>query len=213
MTTALFLDLDGTLLDSAPGIVACARAAVMAMGVACPSEAEIRWMIGPPLRPSFTRLLGGPERVEDCIAHYRALYASEGMATARPFEGIGAALEELAVLGPLYVCTSKMTTFARDMIDRAGFGRFFTGVHGADPAGALDDKAALMGWMIKEYGLSPDHCVMIGDRAEDVRAGHAHGLATIGVLWGYGDAAELAQATTLCAAPGELATTAAGLLG
>ncbi|WP_304166762.1 HAD hydrolase-like protein [Phenylobacterium aquaticum] len=212
MTAALLLDLDGTLLDSAPGILACARAAVTAMGVTCPPDEDMRWMIGPPLRPSFTRLLGGPDRVEDCIALYRTLYAVEGVAAARPFDGIAAALEALATLGPLYVCTSKMTAFARDMIDRHGLTALFAGVHGADPAGALDDKATLMAWMIGDYGLTPDRCVMIGDRAEDVRAGAGHGMSTVGVLWGYGDAAELADATTLCAAPQDLAATVKAVL-
>lgn len=213
MTAALLLDLDGTILDSAPGILACARATLSAMGADCPTEAEMRWMVGPPLRPSFARLLGGTARVEEAVERYRALYATQGVAAARPFAGMAAALEALAALGPLYVCTSKMTAFARDMIDRNDLTRLFAGVHGADPAGAHDDKAALMGWMIDAYALSPDRCVMIGDRAEDVRAGLAHGLATVGVLWGYGDAAELSEAAALCAAPQALAETTAQVLG
>jgi len=213
MTAALLLDLDGTILDSAPGILACARATLAAMGADCPPEAEMRWMVGPPLRPSFARLLGGTARVEEAVELYRALYATEGVAAALPFAGIEPALQALATLGPLHVCTSKMTAFARDMIDRNALGRHFASVHGADPAGAHDDKAALMGWMIGEYGLSPNRCVMIGDRAEDVRAAAAHGLPTIGVLWGYGDAAELNEAIALCSAPEALAETVARVLG
>jgi phosphoglycolate phosphatase len=212
VAAALLLDLDGTILDSAPGILACARATLAEMGADGPPADAMGWMVGPPLRPSFARLLGGTARVEEAVARYRTLYAAQGVAAARPFAGMEAALEALATHGPLYVCTSKMTAFARDMIARNGLTRHFAAIHGADPAGAHDDKAALMGWMIDAYGLSPDRCVMIGDRAEDVRAGAAHGLATVGVLWGYGDAAELEEATALCAAPEGLAKTVARLL-
>jgi phosphoglycolate phosphatase len=63
-----------------------------------------------------------------------------------------------------------------------------------------------MGELLSAEQLSPEHCIMIGDRAQDMHAASAHRVDTLGVLWGYGSRAELvgAGARALVSTPREL---------
>ena len=74
----LLLDLDGTLVDPARGVTGSIRTAMAAMGRPV-SDTDLGWVIGPPLRQSFATLLGGPERVEEAVALYRAAFAETGL--------------------------------------------------------------------------------------------------------------------------------------
>lgn len=212
---ALLFDLDGTIADSAPGILSCLRATLEEFGAAPASEADLTWVIGPPLHAVAERLLGGPERVEACVAAYRRRYADEGVQAAEPFPGIGDELRRLKAAGyALFVCTSKITPFAEQIVGRFGLAELFDGVYGAGPKAAADDKVRLAGRIVSERGLEAAGACLIGDRREDVTAGRANGLRTIGVLWGYGSREELSEAGAdrLCAAPAELSAALAALL-
>lgn len=211
---ALLFDLDGTIADSAPGIVTCARTALAEFGACPPPEADLRWLIGPPLRASMERLLGGPEHVEACVAAYRRHYAETGLLTVEPFGGVADELRRLREAGhELIVCTSKMTRFAEPIIDRFGLTDLFAGIYGAEP-GHDEAKSALAARIVAQHRLDPNRACLIGDRREDIRAGHENGLATVGVLWGYGGRDELVEAGAhrLCETPASLSADLHALL-
>lgn len=213
---SLLFDLDGTIADSAPGILSCLRATLAEFGAAPEPDADLSWVIGPPLRAIAERLLGGQEQVEACVAAYRRRYAQEGVTAAEPFAGIVDELRRLRGEGhDLFVCTSKITPFAEQIVDRFGISPLFEGVCGASATAAADDKVALAARIVGRHGLDPAACCLIGDRREDVRAGLANGLSTIGVLWGYGSQGELSEAGAhrLCEAPAELTGAVASLPG
>jgi phosphoglycolate phosphatase len=207
MSTTLLFDLDGTLSDNYEGIGGSLRHALAKLGVADPGDAELRRCVGPPLRESFARLLGRDDRptIEAAIAAYRERYEILGWQENVAYPGIGAALEALRECGArMFVCTSKPEHFASRIVRHFGFDAYFERVYGADLAGLYDDKRKLLAHLLAEQRLDPGACVMIGDRIHDVRAAQVNGARAVGVLWGYGDAEELASAERRLVHPDEL---------
>lgn len=212
----LLLDLDGTLIDPAPGILKAYAVALAAMGQPVPPRESLTWVIGPALRVSFPKLLGPDAGIEAAVGHYRAYYGDKGLFEAEPYPGILDALWRLRAAGhQLMVCTAKPAVYATRIVERFGLSPFLTRTYGPDLAGALDDKADLIRHILARENLDPGTTVMIGDRMFDCRAARANGLNSIGVLWGYGSREELleAGADRLVARPDEIteALTALGL--
>jgi phosphoglycolate phosphatase len=212
--TTILVDLDGTLTDPAAGIIAAVRHAVAAAGVEPPPPEELRWVIGPPLRQSFPHILGDGCDVEAAVAAYRAHYGAGGMFDAAVYDGVFDALDALrATPARLLVCTAKPEHFATRILDHFGLLPHFDAVYGPDLEGKLDDKGDLIAHMLEVEGFDPARAVMIGDRANDVRAAARHGIPAVGVLWGYGDREELSGAAALCADPRELPAVTRRVLG
>jgi len=210
----LLIDLDGTLVDPAEGIVGSLRYALAALEADVPETDDLLWTIGPPLRASFERLLGGPERVETAVRVYRERYAAWGLRRAAVYPGAAEALAALRADGArLRICTSKMTAFAEQVVAHFGLAEHFDGVHGAEADGRFDDKGELVGHLLEGLGLDPERTCMVGDRRHDVEAAARHGVPAIGALWGYGGEAELtaAGAAALCARPADLPRVSADL--
>lgn len=212
--TTIMLDLDGTLVDPARGIIGGFRRALAALGEDRRPDEELRWIIGPPLRKSFAHVLGADGRVEDAITHYRSFYSDTGIFDASAYDGIHAALAALRRRASrLFVCTSKPRPFAERVIAHFNFGSHFDAVYGAELDGRFDDKGDLIAHIIEREGLAADETCMIGDRLHDILAARRHDLKSVGVLWGYGSRDELldAGATALCDTPADLPKTVSGL--
>lgn len=209
MAPTLLLDLDGTLTDPAPGILAGARAALTSLGREIPPDHDLLSMIGPPIRVSFRQMLGPDGDVEEAVRLYRAYVAERGLKEASVYPGIFEALAELreAYAGRLFICTAKSQPFAQATADHFGFSPYLAGVYGAHLDGQFEDKADLIAHMIPAVGIDPSTAIMVGDRSYDMLAARKNGLNALGVLWGYGSKAELSEAGAhaLCAAPVDLA--------
>ena len=93
---AVVLDIDGTLVDSAEGIVAGFRHALTAVGVAVPSDATLASDLGPPLTVLLPAYGVPRERLDEAVAAYRAFYFREGLQRATPYEGVADVLTGLA---------------------------------------------------------------------------------------------------------------------
>lgn len=211
MSTALLLDLDGTLSDNYAGISRSIVHALQRMGVPAPGEATLRGCVGPPLRESFARLIPGADAqaVEQAIGHYRERFGDVGWQENVAYDGVAEALAALAARGvPLYVCTSKPAFYATRVVAHFGFDAHVRRTYGPDLDGALDDKARLLAHLLREERLAPAQSIMVGDRHHDLRAAAANGTRAVGVLWGYGGRDELAAAERLLGHPSELASLA-----
>jgi phosphoglycolate phosphatase len=211
VTATLLLDLDGTLTDNFAGISRSILHALAKLGAGDASDVDLKRCVGPPLRRSFARLLNteDPILIERALALYRERYAVEGWRENSVYSGIDAALAALDGRGHrLLLCTSKPQVYADRIVAYFGLARHLDAVYGAELDGRFDDKAELMGALLSAERLEPERCVMIGDRAQDMRAANAHRVDTLGVLWGYGSREELvgAGARALVGAPGELLT-------
>jgi phosphoglycolate phosphatase len=212
MTNAVLLDLDGTLIDSYPGILASCKAALRALGHQPDDALDIRHLIGPPLDDILQGLLQtyGDDRLADAIAAYRQHYGDSGYLGSVPYPGIGDALAALKQRGMrLYLATSKRAIFAKRILDHLDFADYFDGIHGSVPSGELDHKPELLAHVIAQHDLSPTGSVMVGDRRHDIAGAHAVGMRGLGVLWGYGsrDELETAGADQLVTSPADLAQT------
>jgi phosphoglycolate phosphatase len=207
--THVLLDLDGTLTDSRPGIIAGYQAALRALGHEPDPSLDLTPFIGPPMIDVATELLRryGDTRAEEAAAAYRDYYGTTGLFEATLYDGMPACLDALRGAGlHLYVATSKRVEFARPILEHFGLADRFAGIYGAVSGGALDHKPELLGHVLAEQGIAPGDAVMVGDRRYDISAAHAHGMRGIGVLWGYGTREELEQAgaNRTVATPAEL---------
>lgn len=212
MTTRVVLfDLDGTLTDPRPGIVASMRFALDQLQVSCPSDDVLGSYIGPPLRGTFATLLdtSDAERIEEALRWYRQRFADTGLYENKVYQGVPAMLDTVRRMGcAAYVATSKPAVYAERIVSHFRLGYHFRKVYGAELDGRWDDKAELLAYLLATERVGPSESVMVGDRAADIIAAKANQVRSIGVLWGYGSEAELtdAGADMLCRTPSELAT-------
>ena len=138
---SVLLDLDGTLIDSQPGILASCLVALRALGHEPDPTPDIKRMIGPPLEDIMRDLLQpyGDDRVDEAVAAYRQHYGESGFLGSEPYPGIGSSLGEMRQAGlRIYLATSKRKTFASRILHHLGFATYFDGIHGSVPGGALD---------------------------------------------------------------------------
>ena len=195
---AVLFDLDGTLVESGPGIVAHVRAAMATVGHPLDAAADLSWVVGPPLYDIFSRLLdpfGGGEAVEAAAQAYRESYDSAGYLQTPPYPAIPPVLAAIEAAGfSLFVATSKPASVARKILAHVGLAGKFRAIYGAAADGILAHKPELIAYVLATQGLDTGETLMIGDRSFDISGAHANDLRAIGVLWGYGDRDELEQA-------------------
>ncbi len=194
--TILF-DLDGTIADSRPGIIASLRAGLHDLGHTPAPDEDFTWTVGPPLPEVWGRLMTqfGDDRADLGMARYREHYGLTGLYDATLFPGIAEAIEQLYRAGhELIVATAKRVDFARRLVENLGLAPRFLGIYGSIPDGTLDDKADLIADIMRRENLAAETMIMVGDRRHDIHAAHANGVRAIGVAWGYGAPGELQAA-------------------
>jgi phosphoglycolate phosphatase len=217
MTCSVLLDLDGTLVNSQPGILASCLAALRALGHEPDESFDIRHFIGPPLEDIMRTLLQsyGDDRIDEAVTVYRQHYGESGFLGSVPYPGIGKCLEEMKRAGlRIYLATSKRAVFANRILDHLNFAAYFDGIHGSVPGGELDHKPELLAHILSKHDLSPSRSLMVGDRRHDISGAHAVGMRGLGVLWGYGarDELETAGADRLADSPADLARTVLSMI-
>jgi phosphoglycolate phosphatase len=203
----VFFDLDGTLTDPKIGITASIQHALEKLNLPVPTQDELTWCIGPPLRASFVALLGGEEHADRAVALYRERFGDTGLFENELYAGIEEALTAVAASGrKLFVATSKPHVFADRIIDHFGLRKYFGRVFGSELDGTRVDKSELLRYALEETATDPASTVMIGDRKHDMIGAANNGMSAIGVLYGYGSRDELtkAGAAHLCKSPGEI---------
>jgi phosphoglycolate phosphatase len=219
----VLLDLDGTLTDSAPGILASVRHAYAALGLPVPAEPLLRGFVGPPLAESFLTHGVPADLVGDAVAAYREVYAAGNLLDNAVYPGVPECLTALRDDGVrLAVATSKPEPMARRIVAHFGLEAFLErgldDVFGATLDGTRTSKGDVVGHALTSLdaaGLDATALaqaggvVMVGDREHDVHGAAAHGIACVGVAWGYAYPGELvaAGASAVVGTAGELATT------
>ena len=192
----IFFDMDGTLIESGPGVMNAVRYMFGKVGYEENDVSRIRAFLGPPIIHRLMGTYGFDETAaQAAYAYYREYYDSRGMYESRLYPGIDDVLTALSRAGKtLYVATSKPEHQAIDMLTRTGvisrFKRVFGAVH--DEEVYTKDEVLIRATTL--LGKTPPSSVMIGDRKHDVIGARHVGMDTVGVLYGYGDLNELKAA-------------------
>jgi phosphoglycolate phosphatase len=205
---AIYFDLDGTLTDPKPGITRSIQYALQKLDhPTMPTEDELTWCIGPPLRASFVRLLGAETSADLAVTYHRERFSDVGLYENGVYDGIGEVLTSLCASGHrLFVATSKPHVFAERIIDHFGLRDHFERVFGSELDGTRVDKSHLLEYALKQASVDPAKTLMIGDRSHDMVGANNNGMKGIGVLYGYGSRDELLEAGAhhVCATPGAI---------
>jgi len=204
----LLFDLDGTLIDSSPGIFASMEHAFACVGARAPSRERLRNFIGPPLRASFAEVVGeDPARVAQTVAHYRARYDALGWTEHAVYPGIAELIVALAAGGhTLAVVTTKVAPMAQRLLAHLPFGAHFARVYAPDGEASRCEKAEMIAAALRDFGAAAAHATMVGDRHFDIAGARANGVRGLGVAWGFGSAQELQEsgAAAIAATPQQL---------
>jgi phosphoglycolate phosphatase len=202
---AVLFDMDGTLVDSQPGIVEAMNATLRELGEPERDPEDLRARIGPPLPVTIATLLGRRvDEVDAIVAAYRDRYRQTMRDGTFVYPGIPELLADLAAAEhPMAVATSKAQPLAEELLDHLGLSSWFAAIRGPVPP-AHEDKAGTIARALD--ALDTRTAVLVGDRHHDVTGARAHGLATIGAAWGYGGEDELwaAGARSIASRPGEV---------
>jgi phosphoglycolate phosphatase len=196
MGAAFFFDLDGTIIDSKPGILSSLRHAMRALDRPLAEDADLDWCIGPPMRDNLRALMPGasPAELQAALDLYRGHYSPTGLYECSPYPGMAEALGMLAPEARLCVVTSKVDLYAERVLSHLGLRGYFAGVYGSRMDGSLTDKGDLIRLALEREALAPESVVMIGDREHDMRGAAKAGVRAMGALWGYGTESELIKA-------------------
>ena len=195
MWNTVLFDLDGTLTDSAPGIINSVTYALARYGIREERE-KLMQFVGPPLTDSLRDLYGfDKEKRTEAVDLFREYFNEKGWLENSPYPGIAEMLRELKAAGlRLMVATSKPEVQAVRILNHFELAQYFEHICGA-PLG--NEEGAKKSAVIRNALSHADdlsRVVMVGDRRHDVAGAHEVGLPCIGVLYGYGDREELEKA-------------------
>jgi phosphoglycolate phosphatase len=192
---SIIFDLDGTLLDTLPGLARTGNAVLTRFGHPLHPADAYRQFVGDGLEKLVERML--PEGIDETAHHraamlFRDVYAATWREGCRPYPGIMAMLDQLRRGGvKLAVLSNKPHPFTEQFVE-AFLGRSrFTVVYGERPGWPKkpDPTVALM--ILDQLACPPEHSVFVGDSAVDILTGKGAGMAAFGAGWGFRGAAEL----------------------
>jgi phosphoglycolate phosphatase len=196
----LFFDLDGTLTDPAEGITNSVMHALKKWGIEVDDRRELYCFIGPPLSASFKKYYGFSESdALLCVEYYREHFRDTGIFENKVYEGVHELLERLQREGKkIVLATSKPEVFAKRILDHFDLAKYFYFVAGASMDESRNKKADVIRYALESLEIKDKSGVlMIGDRDQDMAGANLNGIDSLGVLYGYGDRAELDGAGAL----------------
>lgn len=204
-----FFDLDGTITDSSVGITNSVMYALKKFGIVEEDRTKLYQFIGPPLTDSFQRYYGFSEEESwQAVKYYREYYREKGIYENRVYEGLEETVKKLKEAGKrLVVATSKPEPFARIIMDYFHLTPYFDYIAGMELDGGRNTKAEVIAYALECCEIEDrSRVLMIGDRKHDVEGARAEGISSLGVLYGFGDRAELeaAGADYIVGLPGEI---------
>ena len=188
---AILFDVDGTLIDSAPGIINTLEEVFSQMGVDT-TNVNLRRYLGPPLRKSFGEHFADPALIEKAAGLYRDSYAVKGSHECTPYSGAAGMLRRLKDAG-LLLCTatSKPTAVVTPILEEKGLAPFFDFIGGASMDESRDTKTEVVRYVLDQPMMQGKRVLMVGDRNDDMRGAADCGLDAAGALYGYGSREEL----------------------
>ena len=207
--SAILWDLDGTIVDSAPGITSSLEQTFADLGLPMPMpESMMRW-VGPPILDAFRDFAGFDERMSAlALRVYRRHYLKAGVYDAHVYPGIPEVLAALAATGvPMSLATSKPERTAKLVLDHFDLTPRFAYLTGASEDETRSKKSDVVLEALRRLragGADLSNPVMIGDRHHDVEGSADRGVPCLYVTWGYGEPGEEAGAIGVAETPEQL---------
>lgn len=195
--STIFFDLDGTLTDPGVGITNAVMHALQKFDISVPERTALYRFIGPPLMDSFQTFYGfSQEKAAEAVGFFRAYYAETGIFENVEYAGVAPMLQQLKCAGKmLVVATSKPEKFAVKILERFDLARYFDEVCGATFDDSRTKKDEVIAYALNTCAVSKkDAVLMVGDREHDILGAKKNALDSVGVLYGYGDRAEMERA-------------------
>jgi phosphoglycolate phosphatase len=190
----IVFDLDGTLVDTAPDLVATLNAILAREGLPPVAFAAARNMVGGGARAMIERglaaegLIPVAAEMERLCGQFIEHYAAHIADHSRPFPGVEAALDELVRGGcRLAVCTNKLEWLSRRLLGALGLKDRFAAICGADTFGVQKPDAAILHGTVARAGGHSDRAIMVGDASTDIAVARAAGIAVVAVDFGYSE--------------------------
>jgi phosphoglycolate phosphatase len=185
----VLFDLDGTLLDSLPGIVFSINHACRAVGLPEPLI-DLRSLLGPPIRAILATAAPAADAalLDRLEAAFRSIYDSEGWQMASCFPGARDALHALKAGGHrLFVVSNKPRHIALRSLERESLLPVFERIYTRDSRRPpYTSKSEILQSLLADHQLSPSDCLMVGDTMDDINASAANQIAAAFMEHGYG---------------------------
>lgn len=194
MAKTILFDLDGTLTDSAEGIINCATLGLEHFGLPVPDRKTMEVFIGPPLHEIFVKFGVPTDKADEAVAVYRSRYNTVGKFENAPYPGVIELLQTLQAHGhTLLVATSKPEGLAVEILEKFELAQYFDRICGASLDRSRSSKEDVIAYLLEQNG-GAENMVMVGDTHYDVEGSAAHGIPCIGVSWGFGKVADMKAA-------------------
>ncbi len=195
MTPALVVfDLDGTLLDTHADLIDSLNHTIASIGLAPVSYDDLTHLVGHGAKVMIERAckLHGHPLTEDesgpLLQRFIAHYSSTMPGHTKPYPGLIAAMDNLKANGfTLAVCTNKLESLARTLIDALGLTHYFAAITGGDTFPVRKPDARHLLGTIEKAGGTPERSIMVGDSFNDIAVAKNAAVASIGVPFGYSD--------------------------
>lgn len=190
MQDTIIFDFDGTLIDSAPGILATFAEVLSDAGLT-PAVPLDQNLIGPPLQPTMEKLLGrnDPDLLSSLVENFKLRYAITGVAHTPSYPDADKVLQALRDSGKqLYLATNKRASPTLALIEKFGWQQHFRRVYCIDShQPAYADKADMLKQLLDENNLDARRCLYVGDTKGDYLSASANNIRFAAALWGYED--------------------------
>ena len=208
--TTILWDLDGTIIDSSPGVFESFHHTFQSLGLPDLTDEQMRPFMGPPLSNTFGQVLGfEPELVQECLKTYRDFYLNQGGAlNATLFPGVIETLQKIKAAGiQQSLATSKALIGATLVGEHFDFLKYFDFLGTASNDLSRNSKSQVLDYALTELqklGADLTKPLLIGDRIHDIEGAREHGIEVCLVKWGFGTDEEFALADYLVNSADEL---------
>lgn len=202
----IIFDFDGTINDTAEGIYATFTTVLKHFGIDA-TNWDLSEHIGPPLKYSYTKLVGA-ERCDEAIALHRKVFVEiNAIALSKPYDGAIELLQRVVDSGKytLSVASCKYEPNLISSLELLGISKYFNYVYAQNATRQY--KAEVLNSLIEENGMNRAECLLIGDTMNDIDGAVANGIDVVAVTYGFGKRDELADspAIALCDSPEQVA--------
>jgi phosphoglycolate phosphatase len=193
----VLFDVDGTLVDSTEPILTALNDALAENALPPVSADELWKFVGPPIHQALQSVMKdwgeNTGLVPKLVSDFRKVYRPLSLELAATYPGVPEMLVDMSRVARLGVVTSKPADYARPILERLVFAEYFEVIEGPDVDTEVEPKVVTLqrGLATMDVESSERQILMVGDRRQDVEAGRACNVQTVGVTWGFGSREEL----------------------